>query len=376
MEVNLSIEEVLPILLAIVVITGLFQLVFQLGILSRLAFYKPQAQKKEPEPVSIIIAARNEFENLSTLIPILLEQDYDSFEMVVVDDCSWDETPELLKSYAEQLPNFKWTRSPEIDHFHGSKKMAITLGVKAASYERLVFIDADCRPNSKSWLKTVVGNASKNGLVLGYSPYKREKGFLNAVIRFETFHIALQYMGFALAGMPYMGVGRNLSYTKSIFFSVGGFRSHYSIRSGDDDLFVNQVGTKANTDISVEPESWVYSIPKSTWKEYFTQKRRHLTTSGYYRLIHKFLLAAYPVSLLLFYFSSITLLVFHSSLLIVGILLGLRVLIQLTIFIRASKWLGEKKLIPLMLFLEVVGIAINGCLFIANAFRKQTSWKN
>ncbi len=376
MEVNLSTEDILQILLAIALISGMFQLLFQLGILARLAFFHPQKVRQEQEPVTVIIAARNEFENLSTLIPILQEQDYKHFEIVVVDDCSWDETPDLLKAYAEQLPNFKWTRSPEIDHFHGSKKMAITLGVKAASHERLVFIDADCRPNSKKWLKTITGNASKNGLVLGYSPYKREKGFLNAFIRFETFHIALQYLSFALAGIPYMGVGRNLSYTKSLFFSVGGFRSHYSIRSGDDDLFVNQVGRKNNTDISVEPESWVYSIPKSSWKEYFSQKRRHLTTSGYYRFLHKFLLAAYPSSLILFYAATVVLLVFHSSLLIVGVLLGLRLLIQLTIFIRASKWLGEKKLIPLMLFLEVLGIAINGCLYIANAFRKQTSWKN
>src|SRR5690606_34092381 len=162
---------------------------------------------------------------------------------------------------------------------HG-KKFALSLGIKAAQYEHLVFTDADCVPESSDWLTHMAGAFSGGKeIVLGYSPYLRRAGMLNALIRFETFHTAMSYLSYALKGKPYMGVGRNMAYTKSLFFRGKGFASHMHIASGDDDLFVNQNATPHNTTICIHPEAHVWSEPKTTFSAYARQKTRHAGAS-------------------------------------------------------------------------------------------------
>jgi hypothetical protein len=96
-------------------------------------------------------------------------------------------------------------------HLKPGKKLSITLGVKGAKFEHLILTDADCRPASRNWLKSIAENFSnEKQIVLGYGPYKKEKGFLNRLIRFDTTWIGMNYFSMALAKLPYMGVGRNL----------------------------------------------------------------------------------------------------------------------------------------------------------------------
>jgi hypothetical protein len=125
-------------------------------------------------------------------------------------------------------------------------------------------------------------------------------GALNKIIRFDTFHTALQYLSYALAGQPYMGVGRNLSYKKAVFLRNKGFSAINHVPGGDDDLFINKVATKENTAIVIDKDTFTLSDPKKNFGEWFRQKARHYTTAKYYKPRHKFLLGLYSTRIFCF----------------------------------------------------------------------------
>lgn len=353
------------------------QVFYYLFFYSRLAFYKNSKTSQLKPPVSIVIAARNEFDNLSNNLPIILEQDYPEFEVIVVNDGSWDDTPSLLSEFSKRYPKLKVVYRQENDHFDGGKKLAILLGIKGAEYNRLLFTDADCKPKSRNWIANMMEHRhNDDSIVLGYSPYKRHKGILNALIRFDNWMSGLNYVSFTLAKTPYMGVGRNLSYTKDRFYEVGGFKKHYHIKSGDDDLFVNQAAKSNNTFVCLSQDSIVETIAEKDWKSYWRQKKRHLSTSWSYKWHQKFLLAIHPLSTIIFFVSSILLLVFHTWMYIVLGAFIARILLQIFIFSRSSRWLGQKDLVPFAPFLEILVIAMSGFVHIANLSAKQTKWRS
>ena len=377
MEINISSAQLILLAQIVFVLSVCIQAIYLLGFHIRLAFYKNRQASIKKVPVSVIIAARNEYDNLMENLPAILEQDYPDFEVVVVNDGSWDDTSVLLKAFQEKCAHLKIVYCPDNETYHAGKKMAITLGVKAAKNEQLVFTDADCKPLNKNWLSTMMSSMEQSSaIVLGFSPYSKEKGLLNAVIRFDAWQVGLNYLSFALAGIPYMGVGRNMSYRKSQFFEVGGFRKHNHIRSGDDDLFINQIANGKNTVICVEKDAWIESIPENTWKDYWHQKKRHLTTGWHYKWYHKILLGLQPVSLLGLLVGSIFLIVFHTWMYIVLVSLAVRMLTQFFIFRQSSKWLGHGRLIILAPILEIVNMVFSGFIHIANASTRQTKWKN
>jgi hypothetical protein len=213
-------------------------------------------------------------------------------------------------------------------------------------------------------------------IVLGYSPFIKEKGLLNALIRFEGFFTALNYLGFARAGNPYMGVGRNLSYAKSDFFRVSGFKKHNHIKSGDDDLLINEIATPKNTRLCLSANSAVYTPGKNTWKGFWQQRRRHLTTGIHYKAKHKFLLAFQPLSFLVMAVSAAILIVFNTALYIVLGLVAIRILLQFFIFSHSTRVLGQRDLVIVMPALEIISVAMSGLAHLANLFAKQTEWKN
>jgi len=202
-------------------------------------------------------------------------------------------------------------------------------------------------------------------LIIGASPYKREKGLLNKFIRFDAAQIAVQYVSFAKAGIPYMGVGRNLAYTQELYDSVRGFKSHYHIPSGDDDLFVNEAGNKRNTAVVFSEEAITFSIPKKKFIDWWHQKKRHLTTGNHYKTFHKILLTLYPASLVIMYVLLPFLLVMHNWWYIALGIVGFRILLQMIIFIRPFRVMGSRDLILLAPFLEVVLIIISPILLMS-----------
>lgn len=253
------------------------------------------------QPVSIIIATHNQYENLKKLIPALLQQNYHKFELVVVNDRSSDETYDYLKGKSEMYPNaLKVLHIEDTPGKLDSKKYALTLGIKAASYENLLFTDADCMPVNKNWILNMTASLSEECQVcLGISEYEKKPGLLNAYIRFETFLVALFYTSFAHRKCAYMGVGRNMAYTKSYFYDNKGFHPFVDVIGGDDDLFVNKTSGKTKVGISLAPESKTISVPKSTWKSWYIQKIRHFSVSKHYTTSSKMRLVGYFMSLFL-----------------------------------------------------------------------------
>lgn len=285
------------------------QFIYTLLIYGRLAFYKMKSGSEHLPELSVIIAARNEADNIYENLPYILDQNYPNFEVIVVVNQSTDESKHILQAYQQQYSNLRFTLVEKSKHLRPGKKLSVTLGIKAAKFEHLVFTDADCKPATKNWLREVASQFSeKSELVLGYGPYEVDKGFLNKLIRFDTAWIAINYFSFALARLPYMGVGRNLAYTKTLFEKANGFKSHYSIPSGDDDLFIQEAAKKKNYSIALHPDSFAYSEPEKTWDAWIRQKTRHHSTSDRYQVIKKALLGIYPLTLLLMYVFFVTLL--------------------------------------------------------------------
>ena len=252
--------------------------------------------------VSVILCAHNEAYNLSQYLQALLTQDWPEYEVIVVDDGSEDDTRAIVESFMVRDPRLKMTFVPLGARVGSTKKLALTLAAKASQYDYLLLTDADCVPESDQWIAQMMhGFAGNKDIVLGFGPYFYEKGHVNRLVRFDTLFNGLHYLGAALCGHPYMGVGRNLAYRKSFFFESGGFTQLMTSRAGDDDLFVNHVATKKNTAVVLSRESFTWSPSKSTMKEWWQQKRRHLSVSPNYREGTKFRLALEPLTRGLFY---------------------------------------------------------------------------
>lgn len=364
------------IALATIVAIQFFYFVIVFG---KLAFFNkiliPTTEKKEA--VSVIICCKNELENLRKHLHLFLNQDYNNFEVVVINDCSTDDTKDFLEEQLEIYKHLKVVTVEPNETFWSNKKYALTLGIKAASYDNLLFSDADCKPNSDQWLKKMTAYNFQKEIILGYSPYEKQAGLLNLMIRFETVCSAIQYLSWAIFSKPYMGVGRNLAYKKSLFFKNNGFVNHIKVRSGDDDLFVNETATISNTQIMIDPESFVLSIPKTKWKDWIYQKRRHITTSKYYKWTDKFKLSLFYFSQVVFYLLMIINLIFIYSnpIEIILSLIGFRYLFVLIIFGLISKKLNDVKLTWSYVFAEPFLIVIQFYIFVRNKISKPKLWK-
>ncbi|MBP6532277.1 MAG: glycosyltransferase [Bacteroidia bacterium] len=370
------IHDLEGVLFLLLLITAVTQLVYYWFFYRRLAFYKYDQVTGGPHPVSVIVCAKNEVLRLQKYLPAVLEQAYPDFEVIVINDCSWDETGEYLESIAQQYPQLKIVTIKEQEKYRHGKKFALTLGIKAAKNEYLLFTDADCIPAGKNWLSLMQRHFARNTeIILGYGPYQKESGFLNKLIRYDTFHIATQYLSAALGKNPYMGVGRNMAYKKDLFFRTKGFAKHNHILSGDDDLFVNENGNAQNTAVELDPESFTYSEAKKTFSQWFAQKKRHMSTARHYKSGHQFFLLMNSGSLILFYLLLITLLILRFEWrILVSLYAGLMIL-RLPIVFSCAKRLKENDLVWSFPFLEIVHIILQPLFYIANVFSKQKSWK-
>ncbi len=358
------------------------QLVYYFLLFSRLAFARPAASGNgEEPPVSVVIAARNEYHHLKKHLPHVLAQEYPRFEVVVVNHASDDETGDFLKRLQHQHPHLKViTIAQDLNFFHG-KKFPLSIGIKSAAHDILLLTDADCKPASPHWIRRMVSHYNSPGteVVIGYGPYLRKKGFLNRLIRYDTFTVALQYLSFALAGKPYMGVGRNLSYRKSLFLKNKGFIAHYNVASGDDDLFINVAANKGNTQTELSVDSFVYSEPKQHFGEWLRQKRRHLTTGKKYKPRFKRLLGTFSLSLVLYYGSLLWLLAmgFKNPMLFYFAAGGVfvRMVTRMVIHKKALDKLNEKGLFLFSLWWEPVHLVLMLFTGLWGLFTKPAQWK-
>ena len=333
------------IVFAIFCLVTLIQLFYYLFFFQRLSFFKTNPKvKSQQHPVSVIICARDEAGNLAANLPGALVQTYPStHEVVVVNHNSQDDTRYLLDEFKKTFKDLHIVNLEYEAIGIPGKKYPLSMGIKEAKHEVVLLTDADCVPASEYWIQKMQ-DGYENGIqiILGYSPYRKKAGFLNKLIRFETFHSAIQYLSYALAGVPYMGVGRNLSYKKELFFRNKGFSNINHLPGGDDDLFINMVANEKNTGIVVDPDAFTLSEPKNSFSDWIKQKLRHYSTSKFYKSKHKWLLGLYSTTHFLFYPLFIASLFFNWELAL--IVFGIRLLLQGFIYYKAMQKLNEKDL--------------------------------
>lgn len=331
------------------------QVFYYLFFFIRLAFYKEKTKTvSNQQPVSIIICAKNEAANLAKNLPGILFQDYHTtHEIIVVNDNSDDESKYVIDEYKKDFKNINVIELVQEAKLITGKKFPLSMGIKSSKYETLLLTDADCVPASEHWVNLMQSAYNSNTeIVLGYGAYAKEKSVLNKLIRFETFHTAVQYFSFALAGLPYMGVGRNLSYKRDLFIKNKGFSSMNHLPSGDDDLFINKVASKHNTAIVINPNAFTISQPKKTFTDWMKQKYRHYTTAKFYKPQHKFLLGLYSASFMLFYPLLAVSIIFFNWWMALSVY-GIRLLLQTVVYVKIMKKLNEKDLMPWFWLLDL-----------------------
>jgi cellulose synthase/poly-beta-1,6-N-acetylglucosamine synthase-like glycosyltransferase len=359
-----------------IVSSAILILYYSLTLFAIGRYRKPEPRNYSIPGISIIISAKNEIDNLQLLIPTLLKQDYPNFEIILVDDKSSDLTYDFGIGLMQDEKRFRFIRIDNTpDHIH-NKKYAITLGIKAAKFDHILLTDADCFPSGNSWIQEMSAGFSDDNkiFVLGFSQYKKEPGFLNRFIRFETLLTAHSYVGLGLLGKPYMGVGRNLAYRKSFFLSKNGFGKHQKIIGGDDDLFVNGHTNRRNTGFVISPESIVTSYPKKTWGDFMRQKTRHLSTGKYYKLSDRLILGLIAITRAIFWISLFCAIFAIDKLLFVGIGFILTIatlMFSLKVLIKKT---GEEDSVWSMPYLDFTYIFYYISIGLKVLFTKKIKW--
>jgi glycosyltransferase involved in cell wall biosynthesis len=344
----------LSILVVVFCAAAGIQFIFLLTFLSAFT-RKRESKMKASLPVSIIVCAHDEEQNLRELLPLLLKQDYDTFEVVIVNDRSNDGTYDFLLEQSKKDPRIKMVNVDRLPGHVNGKKFALTLGIRAASHEWILLTDADCRPVSSQWVASMSSHFSaESEFVLGFSPYQVAPGFLNKFIRFESIVTAIQYFAFAWLGNPYMGVGRNLAYRKSFFINNKGFNNILGVTGGDDDLFVNRHAKGQTTFAELRPESQMLSIPEKSLRSFYRQKVRHLSVGKRYKLKHRILLGVFTGSWLVTWFTGVAVLIADLTYWwVVPILLMRIILLMFTVktTVRQAQLTFELWAIPILDFL-------------------------
>ncbi len=368
-------NQIEQILFWIFVVFFIIQLLYSITFFLLLALHKDKKSNQNKDGVSIIIAARNESDNLFEFLPKILQQNYPNFEVIVINDQSHDDSKYILKAFQQEYNNLHIVEIEKSKHLKYGKKLPITLGIKAAKYEKLLLTDADCIPASNDWLRIMSSQLiDKHELVLGYGPYFKKKGWVNFLIRLDTLWIAIHYFSFAKMGIPYMGVGRNIAYTKQLFNRTGGFKSHYDVSSGDDDLFVQEAAKNKNYTICLNQDGYTFSEPCNTWKEWKNQKSRHFSTTPNYNFFKKLLLGIYPFSLIMLLFSFVTLL-FNTSHweIVISAFSSLLVLKWVLLGVIFHK-LNNKEWIPWIPLLDIFYVFLAPAMYYTTSKKSITKW--
>ena len=310
---------------------------------------KNKLQSAEQQGISVIIAASDNEEQLTKHLPSILTQDYPDYEVIVVDDNSQDDTKELLKRLGKQYPHLYSTFTSDSIRYISHKKLALTLGIKAAKKEWVLFTDPDCYPTSNLWLARMARHFTDDtDVVIGYSNYERKPGFANLCYTFDTLLQQLRMLGATLLGRGYMGIGRNMAYRRELFFRYKGYSRHLDLQRGEDDLFINEhvPAHRITAEVSAEATVRCTSANTYTWK---VDKLSRLFIRGKLQGTTPHLLGIDTLSRILFYIGVIAGIVYgivHQQWITVGVCAGawlVRYACMLFVFHTTARDLGERK---------------------------------
>lgn len=344
-------------------------------LFARLAFGRREAEPDRELPISVVICARNEARTLEELIPALMEQDHRDFEVVVVNDRSDDDTWEILQWMKPRFPRLKPVNIQADERFNYGKKIALGVGVRSAAHPHVLLTDADCVPAGKDWIATMAaGFRDGRSIVIGHSPYAKAPGLGSVLERYDGAIKAMQYMGFAQAGIPYMGVGRNLGYAAEVFFGTVGPRRHNHLMSGDDDLLINEVARRGNTAVVADPRSFMTTRPTPDLPTWIRRKRRHYTTAVHYRFGHQVLLMLLPLARMAFW-AALALLLIKQRWVEAAIGIGAQLALIQPVAIAALRRLQAGALAWLALPLEWLFLLLDPLLYTSTIIVKPKRWK-
>lgn len=355
----------------------LFQILYYLIVYGRVAFFKEnklttdEKQKYTPS-VSVVMCVKDDAYNLEKKLPIILEQEYPNFEVVVVNDASKDETEYVLRVLQEIYPNLNVVNLyNNVNGFLG-KKYPLSLGIKSAKNEIILLTESDTMPLNYNWITTMVkGFKQKKDIVLGFTNFEQKPTFLNTLMHYENLTSAMNYLGNAILNNPYMGQGRNMAYKREFFFETGGFISQYNISVGDDDLFINKNANSKNTSVIINKESINLSSPKEKREEWVIQKKKHFKSMSHFKLKDKIISTLMPFATLLIYVSVALSIVFQFPWQYAILLLVLKYTFQIIVYYKSSKTLATKQVAFLSPLLEVLFLFINTTIRFFTLFTKK-----
>ena len=347
-------------------VTLLFLSIFQFGVSGS------RCISSEQPPVSVIIAVKNEAEHLSKVLQRVINQNYPNYEVIIINDHSTDDTLAIAKEFERSHDHLR-----VLDNDGNGKKLAIKTGIHQAKNELLLFTDADCQPVSHHWIWEMTRCFDQNtSIVLGYSPHKFKIRPENILQQYETLLTACLYITAARFFSPYMAVGRNLAYRRSLFMASDQFESHLNLLSGDDDLFIQQMGTRNNTKVCLSPRSFVISEPTNGLQNLFKQKRRHISTAGSYQKEHQFLLVLFHIARFGTLSGFLALMIFggHPVQAFIGLLIYF-ILLQLAYIVPARRLAARKvnwyvPVLEILLMIFQLVLTIDGLVN-----KKNIGWK-
>jgi cellulose synthase/poly-beta-1,6-N-acetylglucosamine synthase-like glycosyltransferase len=367
-----------PLLVALFAVFA-FSLLVQLGyfwiVFSRLAFIKPKQTSGELSPVSLVITAHNQYNDLEKNLPYFLEQDYPEFEVMVVNDNSEDGSTELLQDFSQLHGNLSVVELKQSLNWFKGRKFPLSLGIKSAKHEILILTDITCRPVSKEWVKEMVSvHTQKSQIVLAYSTFDT-KSKMNLWFRFSAFYDGLFYLSMALTGKPFKGIGKNLSYKKQLFYDHKGFSSHYKINVGDDEIFINQTAKKRNTLIQLSPKSKVAVVKPISFAKWLKGEKSRILIRRFFKTGSRLLISLFNTTALLFFASFAALLIFGFDWMLLIPLFGLRLISQYVIFGLAAKKLDERNLLLFSPVFELFQILIDFFIWLTLLFGRKNKWR-
>lgn len=327
------------------------------------------AESRTELPVAVIVAARDEEAAIPELLRALSASAYRAFEVVIVDDGSTDRTADIVRGH---MTNDDRVRVVQVTPREPRKKNALTAGIESARHELLAFTDADCRPGPL-WLSAIAahhGSRDRERVIVGWGPLDRTPGIVNRVARYENFVTAFLTAAACGLGRPYMALGRNLSYSRTLFRTIDGFRHSIESLSGDDDLLVQEVAQLRAAEVvyMFDPNSFVPSPAPKSWRSWLRQKRRHASAGRYYR-------PSLQLYLLVFHVTGIALWLAPFWLGLAGAaMLAARLVVQHAAVRDAARTFGELDLLPLQPLWELAFTVYNLVVAPVGVLFKPRTW--
>lgn len=356
----------------------LLQFGYYLGVFGRFIFAGPQQVAQKKLPVSVLVLAKNNAEQVKKLVPKLLSQNYPDFELVLIDNASSDETIDAMEALELEYPTIvRLVKVENNEAFWGSKKYALTLGIKASRKEYLLFIEADCEPTSNDWLMHMASQFTMSKtIVLGFSAYRLVKNsLLNKLIRYDALINATQRFAWAKSGLPFTGDGRNLAYKKEEFFKRNGYINHMNIRTGEDALFINEAANNKNTAICYTPESFVYTDAPSTFKAWVLDKRKAAYTTTFFKTSDQAKLKVFIWLQALFFVLMAVLIIVQFNWMVLVPVIVFRYLVCWIVMAQSAAKLNEKDTVYWYPFIEIMLIFTQLYVFTVNLLSKKAYWQ-